>query len=87
MNHYSIAAKTGTAQIPASRISGPGAKGYSEEYLHSFFGYFPAYDPKFLIFIFLERPQGVKYASQSISDSFRQLVEFLINYYTIPPDR
>ena len=87
MDRYSIAAKTGTAQIPASRISGPGAKGYSEEYLHSFFGYFPAYDPKFLIFIFLERPQGVKYASQSISDSFRQLVEFLINYYTIPPDR
>ncbi len=87
MDHYSIAAKTGTAQIPASRVSGPGAKGYSEEYLHSFFGYFPAYDPKFLIFIFLERPRGVKYASQSISDSFRQLVEFLINYYTIPPDR
>lgn len=87
MDRYSIAAKTGTAQIPASRLSGPNAKGYSSEYLHSFFGYFPAYDPKFMIFIFLERPQGVKYASQSISDSFRQLVEFLINYYTIPPDR
>ena len=87
MDRYAIAAKTGTAQIPASKFGGANAKGYSEEYLHSFFGYFPAYNPKFLIFIFIERPQGVAYASQSISDSFRKLVEFLINYYTIPPDR
>ena len=83
--HMSIAAKTGTAQIPAA-LSG-GGKGYGDEYLHSFFGYFPAYDPKFLIFIFLERPQGVKYASQSITGTFKSLVEFLVNYYTIPPDR
>lgn len=85
MDRYSIAAKTGTAQIPASRRGG--GKGYSDEFLHAFFGYFPAYDPKFFIFMFLERPQGVKYASQSLSDTFRDLIEFLINYYTIPPDR
>src|SRR3989344_3658626 len=80
--HYSIAAKTGTAQV-----ANIGGKGYSDQYLHSFFGYFPAYDPKFLVLIFLEKPQGVKYASQSITDTFKALVEFLINYYTIPPDR
>lgn len=80
--HMSVAAKTGTAQIPNT-----GQKGYSDEHLHSFFGYFPAYDPKFLIFIFLERPQGVKYASQSITGTFKSLVEFLVNYYTIQPDR
>jgi len=82
MPHMSVAAKTGTAQIPNA-----GSKGYSDQYLHSFFGYFPAYNPRFFIFIFLERPQGVKYASQSITDTFRSLVDFLINYYTIPPDR
>ena len=82
MPRYSIAAKTGTAQI-----ANPGGKGYSDQVLHSFFGYFPAYNPKFLILIFLEKPQGVKYASQSITDTFRFIVEFLINYYTIPPDR
>lgn len=80
---YSIAAKTGTAQIP--RHDG---RGYEEtEFLHAFFGYFPAYDARFLIFIFLERPQGVRYASQSLTESFRSLTDFLINYYTIPPDR
>ena len=80
---YSVAAKTGTAQI--SKGNGGG---YLEgEFLHSFFGYFPAYEPRFLIFLFLDRPQGVKYASQSLTDSFRALVDFLINYYTIAPDR
>lgn len=80
---YSIAAKTGTAQIPRQD-----ERGYEEtEFLHAFFGYFPAYDARFLIFMFLERPQGVRYASQSLTESFRSLTDFLINYYTIPPDR
>ena len=79
---YSIAAKTGTAQIP--KESGAG---YSEDFLHSFFGYFPAYDAKFLIFMFLERPRGAIYASHTLTDPFINTVRFLINYYTIPPDR
>ena len=80
---YSIAAKTGTAQIPRKNV-----KGYEEgAYMHSFFGYFPAFDPKFLIFIFIERPQGVRYASESLTNSFSSLSDFLINYYRIFPDR
>ncbi|MEK9175308.1 MAG: penicillin-binding protein 2 [Patescibacteria group bacterium] len=81
---YSIAAKTGTAQL----LNKSGDSTYaSDQFLHSFFGYFPAYDPRFLIFIFLERPRGVEYASHSLTNSFSTLVDFLINYYTIPPDR
>jgi cell division protein FtsI/penicillin-binding protein 2 len=81
--HYSIAAKTGTAQIAKK-----GARGYYDDrYLHSFFGYFPAYDPKFLIFLFHTEPQGAKYASETLTDPFMELVDFLINYYEIPPDR
>lgn len=79
---YSVAAKTGTAQIP--NFNG---KGYSDQYLHTFFGYFPAYDPQFLILMFLERPQGVKYASQSLTDTFSEITQFIINYFTILPDR
>ena len=78
---YSIAAKTGTAQIPDKK------GGYSDEFLHSFFGYFPAYDPKILIFMFLERPVGAKYSSQTLTDSFVNMTKFLISYYNIPPDR
>jgi cell division protein FtsI (penicillin-binding protein 3)/stage V sporulation protein D (sporulation-specific penicillin-binding protein) len=81
--HYTIAAKTGTAQI-----SDPVTKKYSEDkFLHSFFGYFPAYNPRFLIFLYTVEPKGVKYASETLTDPFMDLTDFLINYYTIPPDR
>ncbi|MBI5456666.1 penicillin-binding protein 2 [Candidatus Kaiserbacteria bacterium] len=81
--HYSIAAKTGTAQI-----GGPGCDGYCEgRFLHSFFGYFPAHDPRFIILLYQVEPQGVQYASQSLARPFMELAKFLINYYEIPPDR
>lgn len=81
--HYSIAAKTGTAQIADSSKGGY----YPDKYLHSFFGYFPAYKPRFLIFLYTVEPQGVQYASETLTDPFIELVNFLINYYNIQPDR
>lgn len=82
-NHYTIAAKTGTAQI-----ADPENGGYFEDkYLHSFFGYFPAYDPQFLIFLYTVEPKGVRYASETLTAPFMELVDYLINYYSIAPDR
>jgi cell division protein FtsI/penicillin-binding protein 2 len=78
----SVAAKTGTAQI-----AGPGGKYYDNLYFHSFFGYFPAYEPKFIILLYTREPQGVQYASETLTHPFFELTHFLINYYDIPPDR
>ncbi|MDO8430625.1 MAG: penicillin-binding protein 2, partial [Candidatus Taylorbacteria bacterium] len=83
MEHYSIAAKTGTAQI-ADPVNGGY---YKDRYLHSFFGYFPAYNPKFIVFIYHVYPKGAEYASETLTDPFIQLTKLLINYYEIPPDR
>lgn len=81
--HYSIAAKTGTAQIGK-----PGGGGYYEDrYLHSFFGYFPAHEPRFIIFLFCVEPHGVEYASASLAHPFDDLASFMIRYYDLPPDR
>jgi cell division protein FtsI/penicillin-binding protein 2 len=81
--NHSIAAKTGTAQI-----ADPNGGGYYEDkYLHSFFGYFPAFDPKFLVFMYTVEPKGVRYASETLTEPVMEITQFLINYYAIPPDR
>ncbi len=83
--HYSIAAKTGTAQI--AKENGRGY--YDDRYLHSFFGYFPAYNAKFLVFLYTVEPQasGQNFASHTLTRPFMDMAKFLINYYEIPPDR
>lgn len=80
--NYTVAAKTGTAQIPK-----PGGGYYDDRYLHSFIGYVPAYDPKFIILLMNTEPEGAKYASETLSEPFMNIVHYLINYYNIKPDR
>jgi cell division protein FtsI/penicillin-binding protein 2 len=77
-----VAAKTGTAQIP-----GPDGKYAAGQYFHSFFGYFPAYNPRFIILLYTRKPQGVQYASETLTEPFMELTHFLTDYYNIPPDR
>jgi cell division protein FtsI/penicillin-binding protein 2 len=81
--HHTIAAKTGTAQIADSATGG-----YAEDkFLHSFFGYFPAYNPEFIVFLYHIDPRGADYASQTLTKPFMSITKFLINYYNIAPDR
>jgi len=82
---YSIAAKTGTAQMSRPRAEGGGY--YDDRYMHTFFGYFPAYDPKFIVFYYTIYPKNAEYASHTLTYPFIRTAKFLLHYYGIPPDR
>lgn len=81
--NHSVATKTGTAQVALEDGKGY----YTDRHTHSFFGYFPAYDPQFLVFLFIKNPKEVKYASQTLIPPFVNITKFIINYYNVPPDR
>ena len=80
--NYQVAGKTGTAYVPNF-----GGKGYSDDVVNTYEGFAPAYDPKFVILIKLERPKGAPLAGQTVVPAFRELAQFILNYYNIAPDR
>ncbi len=82
LSHHYVAGKTGTAQI-ADYEKG----GYSDEEVHNFVGFVPALSPRYSIIVKIDKPQGVKFASISVTPTFKEIVEFLVNYYQIRPDK
>jgi cell division protein FtsI/penicillin-binding protein 2 len=83
LEHFSVAVKTGTAQVADNTTGGY----YADRHNHSFFGYFPAYNPKFIVFLFAINPKGVPYAATTWTDPFLDITKFLLNYYNVLPDR
>ena len=77
---YLIAGKTGTADIASKG-------GYSQDTIQTFAGFFPAYNPRFVMMVRLDKPLYGVSASSTVTLTFRNLVKFLINYYNLPPDK
>ena len=78
---YRIAGKTGTASIP-----GPDGRYDPKLTNASFIGWGPVDDPKFMVYIWLERPLKSDWASYVASPIFHNVVEKLVVLLNIPPD-
>ncbi|QYK50069.1 MAG: penicillin-binding protein 2 [Anaerolineales bacterium] len=77
---YRLAGKTGTAQIPVPT-------GYEENQTNtSFIGWGPVEDPRFIVFVWLERPETSTWASEVASPLFADIVERLVVLQGIPPN-
>jgi cell division protein FtsI/penicillin-binding protein 2 len=80
---YWVAGKTGTAQIP--RQDGPGYM--SDVTIGTFAGFAPVDDPKFVMVVRIDKPQGAKFAESSAAPLFGDIAKFLLGYYHIEPTR
>jgi cell division protein FtsI/penicillin-binding protein 2 len=77
---YSLAGKTGTGEIPTEL-------GYTSELTNtSFVGWGPVEDPKFVVYIWLEKPTISKWGSEVAAPVFKDVVEQLVVLMRIPPD-
>jgi len=77
---YSIAGKTGTAEIPVEGKYG------TELTNASFVGWGPAQDPQFLIYVWLEKPKDSPWGSVVAAPLFSEIAKELVVYLNIPPD-
>ncbi len=76
---YYLGGKTGTAEIAA--------KGkYSNENNHSFVGFGPLDNTKFVIMVKISKPKWGKYSAVTAAPTFAKMANFLLQYYKIPPD-
>ncbi len=81
INGFTVAGKTGTAQVPDLSRGG-----YTDKVIDSYVGFAPAYNPRFIVLIKLDEPAGAPLAGMTVVPAFRDIADFILNYYNVPPD-
>lgn len=77
---YRVAGKTGTAEIPTPL-------GYTSSATNaSFVGWGPVDDPRFLVYVWMEKPTSSPWGSEVAAPVFRDVVERLVVLMNLPPD-
>jgi len=78
---YTLAGKTGTAQVAENG-------GYSDtKFVASFMGFAPAANPRLLVAVIVDEPQGAIYSGGSVAaPAFGEIATFALPYLGIAPD-
>jgi len=77
---YTIAGKTGTAQIAENGIYLP------DDVIGSFVGWLPADDPEIIVYVKLDRPKSQPWGSLTAAPTFAKLAEEIVVLLDVPPD-
>ena len=78
---YRVAGKTGTAEIPTP-------SGYTSGQTNaSFVGWGPVDDPRFVVYVWLEKPEESIWGSVVAAPVFKEAVEHLVILMNLPPDK
>ncbi len=77
---YTLAGKTGTAQVAEDGS-------YSEtKYVASFIGFAPAQDPRLLVAVIVDQPQGDIYGGSVAAPAFGKIAGFALPYLGVPQE-
>jgi cell division protein FtsI (penicillin-binding protein 3) len=77
---YTLAGKTGTAQVAENGT-------YSEtKYIASFIGFAPAQDPRLLVAVVVDQPQGEIYGGSVAAPAFGKIAAFALPYLGVPQE-
>jgi cell division protein FtsI (penicillin-binding protein 3) len=79
---FSIAGKTGTAQIAS-----PDGSYVDDLYVSSFAGFFPVDDPKYVVLVVLDRPESRLLGTLTATDAFKGVAQDILRYARVQPDR
>ncbi len=83
LDKYYLAGKTGTSQTykHGKPLTGAGTT------IATLAGFGPINDPKFVILVKLDRPRSSEWSGQTAAPLFREIAEYLMEYYSVPPDK
>ncbi len=77
---YTVAGKTGTAQVP-------GPHGYTTgQYVASFVGMVPVAKPRLLVLVVVNEPRNNIYGGAVAAPAFEQIAKFDLQYLAVPPN-
>ena len=77
---YTLAGKTGTAEVAENGT-------YSEtKYVASFIGFAPVQDPKLLVSVIVDQPQGEIYGGTVAAPAFGRIAAFALPYLGVPQE-
>jgi cell division protein FtsI/penicillin-binding protein 2 len=79
---YSVAGKTGTAQIPSDD-----GRYIDDAYISSFAGIVPAIDPRMVVVVVLEKPQSKLLGTVPAMNTFKAIATDALRYARVQPDR